>query len=329
MLAIVVLALSCTSGTPSPTTRPGPVLRIMPLGDSNTTGTVGGGYRTDLYQLLASDGAAPNLVGSNLGGPESLPDKNHEGHGGWTIAQIAANAPAWLRTYRPDLVLLQIGTNDTRDEAPAASASARLAALLDTMLAVAPEVQVLVATIPPIDDPVRERRVRAFNAAVPAIVAARERVSYVDVHGAVLQPRDFSDSVHLNWGGYSKIASRWYAAITGHAMRRYEAEQTSTGKTADVNASGGFAVSAGVPADFRVSATEPGTYAMHVRAAAEGSCTYDVNGASVVIAGMGRGQWITFRVDVPLTAGTNTLRFTGRDCTADIDALDVPTRPLP
>lgn len=321
LLAAAMLALSCETAAD---TRPAPVLRIMPLGDSNTTGTVGGGYRTDLFQLLASEGPAPDFVGSNHGGPAWLPDRDHEGHGGWTIAQIAANAPAWLRTYRPDLVLLQIGTNDTRDATRAASAPARLAALLDTMLAVAPEVRILVATIPPIDDPVRQRRVETFNAAIPAIVAARERVSSVDVYDAVVQPRDFSDLVHLNGGGYSKIAVRWYAAITGRPTRRYEAERDDTARK-DTNASAGLAVDASA-AVFTVYAATPGTYRLHLRAT--GTCTYDVAGTSVRIATTSRGQWSTARVDVPLTAGTTTLRFTGRNCTGAVDALDVPAEPV-
>lgn len=217
VLALPLLPpLACTT----PASRPAAAaVRIMPLGDSNTTGTVGGGYRTDLYQLLASDGEAPDFVGSNLGGPDSLPDKNHEGHGGWTIAQIDANAVAWLRTYRPDLVLLQIGTNDMKTEATAAGAPARLAALLDKMLDADPRVRILLATIPPIRDAARQRRVEAFNRAVASIAAGRDRVSYVDVYGAVVQPGDFGDAVHPTRAGYSKIALRWYAAITGRAEK--------------------------------------------------------------------------------------------------------------
>ncbi len=316
----------------------GPPIRIMPLGDSNTTGTVGGGYRSDLWQLLATDGIAVDFVGSNTGGPALLPDKNHEGHGGWTIARIDQHATAWLRTYRPDLVLLQIGTNDMRTGADAAGAPDRLAALLDRILAAAPQAYVMVASIPPIRDAEQERRAQAFNAAVPGMAAARDRVMYVDVYGAVHQPYDFADNVHPTWGGYSKIALRWYGAIIGDTPRRYEAEQaivTNASRVATTSASGGAKVG---PINgavvFQVSAASPGTYRAHIRGDAAAACTHNlsVNGGRAVAVrypGFGWEQWSVVRVDVPLKAGLNALRFTKGTCSAEIDALDVGTKPLP
>jgi lysophospholipase L1-like esterase len=352
LAAAALLAITQWSG--SPTTAPDHArsgftatdgaIRIMPLGDSNTTGTVGGAYRSDLWQLLTSDGIAVDFVGSNTGGPTPLPDKNHEGHGGWTIAQIDQNATAWMQTCQPDLVLLQIGTNDMYTDASAAGAPARLATLLDKILAAAPRAHVMVASIPPIDNAGHQHRAEVFNAAVPGIAAARDRVTYVDVYDAVEQPYDFGDSRHPTWGGYSKIALRWYGAITGDTPRRYEPEQTlnatvtSARKVAVASASGGIKVgSIDYPdsaVEFHVVTGSPGTYRLHIRGSATSACTHNlsVNGAAPVTVSypaLGWEQWSAVRADVALNAGLNTLRFTKGTCYAEIDALDVGTKPLP
>ncbi len=344
LAAAALLAVTYCSVSPEPhqgfKLTAGPI-RIMPMGDSNTTGTVGGGYRSDLSHLLSSDGIAVDFVGSNTGGPASLPDQNHEGHGGWTIARIDQHAVAWLRTYRPDLVLLQIGTNDMHTAADAAGAPARLASVLDKILAAAPQAYVMVASIPPIRDPEQQRRAEAFNAAVSGIAAARDRVTYVDLYDAVQQPHDFSDNVHLTWGGYSKIALRWYGAITGDTPRRYEPEQatvTSARRIAVASASGGTKVGyindPGSAVEFHVLAENSGTYRAHIRGDAASACTHNlsVNRAAPIVVrypALGWDQWSVVRVDVPLKTGLNTLRLTRGTCYAEIDALDVATKPLP
>src|SRR5689334_14209982 len=94
------------------------VRKIMPLGDSITlgvgepTGHPYAGYRLPLWKLLGAAGHAFDFVGSARCGPPNLPDKDHEGHPGWTIAQLEELLPQSLPHYRPDLILLVIGTND-------------------------------------------------------------------------------------------------------------------------------------------------------------------------------------------------------------------------
>ena len=98
----------------------------MPLGDSITRG--GGqvryqyhGYRLALQQQLrtGATGAKFDFVGSML--DKGVPDGNHEGHGGWTIDNLAANMDRWMVAYRPDIVLLHAGTNNiTLRDSPAA-----------------------------------------------------------------------------------------------------------------------------------------------------------------------------------------------------------------
>lgn len=129
-LAAVVLGASVLAGLRSGGTTapplPEPVatatstarahpLRIMPLGSSSTVGCgspATAGFRGPLETLLARDGIAFDLVGSQRSGPPSVPDRDHEGHDGWTMVQMQPLVAGWVRAQRPDVILLQVGTND-------------------------------------------------------------------------------------------------------------------------------------------------------------------------------------------------------------------------
>jgi lysophospholipase L1-like esterase len=318
-------------------------VRIMPLGDSNTAGAdnAQGGYRTDLWQLLTADGRSVDFVGSLSSGAAALGDKNHEGHGGWTIQGIHDNVIGWLQTYRPDVVLLQIGTNDMYDDTAAGGAPARLAALLDRILATATTAQIYVTNIPPINDPGHHRRAQAFNATIPAIAASRSRVTYVDTASALVAPYDFVDALHPTYGGASRAAARWYSALTGIPLTRYEAEQTpnaslvrATRVTGNVSSSGGTKVGyidfADSAVTFRVYVASTGTHRIRIRAGngMGTNCSHrlSVNGgavSTVTYPSLGWEQWIMVGVDVSLNAGPNTLRFTKGDCYAELDSIDV------
>lgn len=193
--------------------QPAGGVRVMPLGDSITDGfNVPGGYRNYLYPALVEAGYSIDFVGSAVGGPASLADRDHEGHSGWRIDQISANIGNWMRQYTPRTVLLHIGTNDMWN---ANGASGRLDALIDQILELSPEVELFVATI--ITLPMADANVRNFNAAIPAIVEAKAAAGFhvhlVDMY-AELTSADLADGVHPNATGYRKMADAWFAALT-------------------------------------------------------------------------------------------------------------------
>ncbi|MES1021724.1 SGNH/GDSL hydrolase family protein [Gloeocapsa sp. BRSZ] len=207
-------------------------LRIMLLGDSITYGVKGisdmdsGGYRTELWQKFVADGLPTQFVGSRCHGPNELGDKTHEGHPGWTIKQISASVSQWLDAAQPDLILLMIGTNDTR-KSSLRTMIEDVNTLIDKISARCPNAQLLVASIPPIHPAakpaIRSLRAMYFNAAIPSIVSSKiaqgQKVHFVDMRSLSVQDLTASLSLDLDCGlhpnaqGYRKIASFWHDAV--------------------------------------------------------------------------------------------------------------------
>ncbi|MFG1610916.1 GDSL-type esterase/lipase family protein [Actinoplanes sp. NPDC049265] len=198
--------------------EPAPV-RIMPLGDSITYGIGSvrfGSYRVELEQRLRAAGVDVDFVGSQRSGTQPGYDTDNEGHSGWRIRKIAENVDGWISTYRPDVVLLHIGTNDMRSADEAVGAPGRLSLLIDQMLDASPDVQILVAKIVGSNDETARRmyskQIDAYNAEIPGIVATKgPRVRLVDQTG--VDGTDLLDRLHPNEFGYSKMAWTWYRAL--------------------------------------------------------------------------------------------------------------------
>jgi lysophospholipase L1-like esterase len=200
-------------------------LRIMPLGDSITHGaTVPGGYRIRLWERILADRSTVDFVGSGVNGPATI-DGDHEGHPGKAIQFIREGVRGWLYSGRPHIVLLMIGTNDVLypeahnfDEA-----AARLDALVGQITAIAPNTELIVASVPTLREPIANDRARSFSQDVQAIVNNRadqgRPVTFVDMY-SVLNLEDLADGVHPNERGYEKMAEVWYTTIDQLLERR-------------------------------------------------------------------------------------------------------------
>lgn len=208
------------------------IAKIMPLGDSITYGKVNnkltdfGGYRTKLWKLFKANDLTVDFVGSQSSGPKSLGDKDYEGHPGKTIDWIDDHVNGWLKTSKPDIVLLMIGTNDTNPQRgkSVSQMSSELSDLIDKITQQLPDAQVLVASIPPIN-PAKQSQERVqkaldFNAAIPDIVDDKvdegKKVKFVDMTSLtaadISSPPD-DQGLHPTVAGYSKIANFWYDAV--------------------------------------------------------------------------------------------------------------------
>ncbi|MGZ0145578.1 GDSL-type esterase/lipase family protein [Kribbella sp. WER1] len=317
--------------------------KIMPLGSSTTAGSIPGGYRTDLYWMLTSEGHPVDFVGSVTDStPANLPDRDHEGHGGWVIDQLTAIAADRMTTYQPDVVLLHAGANDVLQNLNLATAPARLENLIRTMLTVRPNLAVYVATVGPMTDAATNARAAAFNNQLPFVVAklAGEgaKVRFVDTRSALPASDVMADGIHLTHSGNSKLAAQWYAALEGSPIARFEAETAAfTGKAhsattlvASGNGKAGWIDDATSSATITVNAPYAGTFRVFIRsgngAGTTCSHTLSVNGGAgkvVEYPSYGWENWTQQALDVPLNAGANTFRFTYRTCFAEIDDLDL------
>ena len=196
------------------------IIKIMPLGDSITYGvgsSTKGGYRLPLWNVLKARGFSIEFVGSVKTGPTDF-DQQNEGLPGWEINQIAAKVVNWLKTYRPNIILLHIGTNDFVKNYYPAQASTRLSHLLDLITTTLPGATVIVAQIIPIPRNARLiSEVTAYNAAIPGIVRADvargKHVQYVDMYHAVPPNGMLPDQIHPNDIGYFLMANVWLHAL--------------------------------------------------------------------------------------------------------------------
>ncbi len=209
---------------PPPTPKPDPkAIKIMPVGDSITSGASSGGYRPSLWNKYVAAGKNVNFVGSARSG--NLTDQDHEGHAGWRIHQIDANIVNWVQQAQPDIVLLMIGTNDM-GQSDASTAHIRLSGLIDNIADTKPGVKIFVASIPLRTDTTSlTERIATFNAAIPPMVAAKvsegKDVYFVDIH-SVLTAGDLSDGIHPNGAGYEKVATAWFDASVEYVVEKAE-----------------------------------------------------------------------------------------------------------
>jgi lysophospholipase L1-like esterase len=206
---------------------------IMPLGDSLTQGEGSsdeGGYRTFLWKQYQKYGYRVKFVGTQSSGPGDI-DTHNEGHPGWRIDQISAHVVYWLTLYRPQVILLLIGTNDILQRRDLRHISNRLSLLIDRITFILPQSTLLVASVPPLSDSrlyAKQNRsypssvdfnanVVAYNATIPSIVrsavAQGKHVQYVDMYD-VVPVYDIEDGIHPNDAGYAFMGNAWYTALT-------------------------------------------------------------------------------------------------------------------
>jgi lysophospholipase L1-like esterase len=239
-VTLTVVANSPGNGT---VTKARPV-RIMPLGDSITFGTLneeGGGYRFMLQDKLRAGGYRYDFVGGRHLAYSGTYDVDHEGHSGWEtinypssqvfgqfIDDGASGSGGYLidtAGLQPDVVLLMLGTNDGgRGGSPATDRCKRLFSIIDDIREKVPGVRIIVAKIPPFNHrapPVpgyasNDDWIREYNEQIGIGVTARQaqgqKMSAVDMYSA-LTFADLPDVLHPNSGGYAKMAQVWYDGI--------------------------------------------------------------------------------------------------------------------
>ena len=198
-------------------------ISILPLGDSITDGyNYPGGYRIKLFELFKSAGINVTYLGSMENGP--LPEKKHEGHSGWTIEEINARIKSWLSDIHPDIILLLIGTNNIATFDTAKIAGHKLEILINNITQLKPASFLLTASIPPINDPSLNKRIKSYNRSVKKLCdeykKKNRKICFVDVFSA-LNFDDLFDGAHPNKSGHDKIAYKWHEAVFKITKKRF------------------------------------------------------------------------------------------------------------
>ena len=211
--------------------------KVMASGDSITVGaqsTDTGGYRVALFHTALQHSKQLTFVGPSGAGPSSVdnvpfPDK-HDGHSGYIIDTVDSRKGLLplmagnLDKFKPNIVLLMIGTNDMNSNVDIPGAPARLAKLLDLVTTSAPDTLLVVAQLIPTRTDSLNDSVKKFNAELVNLVKARaqqgKHIVSVDMYGAFTANANYKtawlfDGLHPNDAGYAKMADVWYPAISG------------------------------------------------------------------------------------------------------------------
>jgi len=217
--------------------------RIVAVGDSLTSGgSVDDGgvhptYRYWLSDTLKKNGNAVDFVGSRSDPdfPGYSFDRDHEGHGGYTIEGIVdgvkdedgvvrgGKLSTWLAGYYPDIALVLIGTNDVLANTDMDTRFNNLGRLIDTLRAKNSRIKIFVGKLPPTGESYRNEHsgLYTFNSRLDSWrsekTTSSSPITIVDLYSGY-DGRDDNQApryIHPDQSGEQKIADRWYAAIRG------------------------------------------------------------------------------------------------------------------
>jgi lysophospholipase L1-like esterase len=207
---------------------------VMPVGDSITEGccwtTTSGGYRVELFRQSLTNNKNLTFVGTATpNGPTTVDGqpfpRNHEGHGGWKISQIAGIIDGAISSSKPHIVLLKIGTNDINGNDDVNNAPNRLESLMNQIIKDVPDALLVVSAVIPTTTDSKNPRMQAYNTAIQAKVeaaaAAGKHVLWVDNYKAFTDNANFKtalmgDELHPNAEGYAVLGKSFYGVISSY-----------------------------------------------------------------------------------------------------------------
>ncbi|MBX3254485.1 MAG: hypothetical protein KF862_10120 [Chitinophagaceae bacterium] len=217
---------------------------ILCIGNSITNGTGKyNSYRRDLWKLLHTGKYNFDMIGSwdkhHMGGAVPGPDfdMDHEGHSGWTAADIfqppswdsaRGNIYSWMQLYTPGIVLVELGTNDVFQCRSVKDIIGDFTRLVQLLRDRNKNVKIFFAKIPPLgkqwaseklcgNDTTYRSRILQLNKAIGFFARKNSTkaspVIAVDQFSGVDTDKDMYDDIHPNASGERKMAGRWYNAI--------------------------------------------------------------------------------------------------------------------
>jgi lysophospholipase L1-like esterase len=220
------MAVGCAAALAQP-------LKILCVGDSITQG--GGhlgleeySYRVPLKKLLTALDVPVTFIGTRHGGlvPEATGpdgfDGPHEGYYGKRTAYVTARVEENLaRLPQPDIVLVQLGTNDLDTWDPNESIVAPLRQMIERLRHHNPRVAVVVS--PPNFDSLKARWIELLEARMAEqLSTAASPVITVSPPATWDISTDTFDGAHPTPTGQMKMAANWVGAMSPLILHRDE-----------------------------------------------------------------------------------------------------------
>lgn len=194
----------------------------MPLGASITYGTKStdqNGYRKALRDSMTSAGYNVDMVGSRKAG--TMTDNDVEGWPGYTINQVFDKAKAQYN-LKPDLVLINAGTNDCikNQEDALANAKSRMRTMVRGIFDNVDDVTIVLSGLLPNKN--RNDCTRSLNNQYRSIVQemAGRKIVFADTWGSFTF-NDLADTTHPTDAGYKKLAGIWWRAVRNAADKGF------------------------------------------------------------------------------------------------------------
>ncbi|KAK1986923.1 GDSL-like Lipase/Acylhydrolase [Colletotrichum cereale] len=204
---------------PAPAPAAAVPLRIMSLGASVTFGTgstTGNSYRKDLQDLLVAQGMSVAFVGSKSNG--DFTDNAVEATPGFKINQIAAAADKAVPLLKPNLVLVDAGTNNCNKGGKIPDAGANVTAMINKIYEQSPGSTVILTSVLANkiakQDECRVDINQQYAALATQFQQSGAKFAFVDMRSPDAPGlNDLNDTRHPNDGGYVKMANVWAQGI--------------------------------------------------------------------------------------------------------------------
>ncbi len=210
---------SLASCAPSPEEKVN--LTVASVGDKIAAGVgIGDGnaFRAVTKDSLLSGGNSGvgsfNYVGGQRYG--NMADNETVAYDGATIDEVDANLSCQIGQHRPNLVMMEMGTEDMEQDVSISKAADRVGASITKTLQKAPESTVLVGTLPPSRNSEVNTRIAEFNDRLISVVAQQQtRGKHVELvrMGAVTTSDLHTDGSRPSSAGYGKMGSAFASGI--------------------------------------------------------------------------------------------------------------------
>jgi lysophospholipase L1-like esterase len=211
--------------------------RILPFGDSLTAslGTDINPYRYYLWHLLK--GQSFEFVG-DFTDPDSGNyadtdfDQHHSGFGGEQAHELRDRVSLQVNKHNPDIMLLQVGTNDANSSKDPYTYQSELETLIDLAREIQPTLNIVIAEVPPqIDRNASNKEIVTFNDRIRETCTKKHNkfssVVLADIYNdfsfdypfpqsgasSASSPYLQSDGIHFTSSGGEYVANGFYEAL--------------------------------------------------------------------------------------------------------------------